>query len=116
MFQSVDEMTAAVRPAASVLSDRVSVTNAAAVTAELVDGLVWTAAFGTNPELRGTARWVIRSLALASGIRPASGVLEHDALDDVRHVLALVGRRLERLVDGLELDQLAHVRLVAEQP
>src|SRR6187549_3673586 len=45
-----------------------------------------------------------------------SGVLEHDALDDVRDVLALVGGRLERLVDGLELDDLAHVGLLAEQP
>jgi tRNA sulfurtransferase ThiI len=72
MFQSVDEMTAAVKPAASVLSDRVSVTNTAAVTSELVDRLVWTAVFGASPELRGTARWIIRSLALAAGIRPAS--------------------------------------------
>ena len=52
----------------------------------------------------------------ASRIRPASAVLEHDAFDDVRDVLALVGGRLERLIHGLELDQLAHVGLVAEQP
>ena len=30
----------------------------------------------------------------------ASGVFEHDALDHVRDVLALVGRRFEHLVDG----------------
>jgi fructose/tagatose bisphosphate aldolase len=72
MFQSVEEMTAALRPAATVMSDRVSVTNAAAVTGELVDRLVWTAVFGKDPATRGTARWIIRQLALASGIRPSS--------------------------------------------
>jgi len=38
-FGSVKEMTDAVKPAATVLSDRVSVTNASAVTGELVDRL-----------------------------------------------------------------------------
>jgi fructose/tagatose bisphosphate aldolase len=65
-------MTDAVKPAATVLSDRVSVTNAAGVTGDLVDRLVATAVFGTDAELKGTARWVLRSLAAASGIRPAS--------------------------------------------
>jgi hypothetical protein len=45
----------------------------------------------------------------------SSGVLEDDALDDVGDVLALVGDGLQQLVDGLELDHLAHVRLLAEQ-
>jgi fructose/tagatose bisphosphate aldolase len=71
-FQSVKEMTDAVKPAATVLSDRVSVTNAAAVSGELVDRLVWTSVFGHDAELKGTARWILRSLAAASGIRPAS--------------------------------------------
>src|SRR5688572_24231661 len=44
-----------------------------------------------------------------------SRVLEHDALDDVRDILAAVGDRLEVLVDRAQLDQLAHVGLVAEQ-
>jgi fructose/tagatose bisphosphate aldolase len=72
MFESVEKMAAAVKPAATVLSDRVSVTDAAAMTGELVDQLVWTAVFGASPELRGTARWIIRNVALAAGIRPAS--------------------------------------------
>jgi fructose/tagatose bisphosphate aldolase len=72
MFQTVKEMVDAVKPAATVLSDRVSVTNAAAVGGELVDRLVWAAVFGKDAELRGTARWIIRSLAAAAGIRPAS--------------------------------------------
>jgi fructose/tagatose bisphosphate aldolase len=71
-FQSVKEMTDAVKPAATVLSDRVSVTNPAAVTGDLIDRLVWTAVFGQDAELKGTARWIVRSLAAASGIRPAS--------------------------------------------
>src|ERR1041384_6874650 len=44
-----------------------------------------------------------------------SGVFEHDAFDHVGDVLALVGCRFERLVDRLELDELADVGLVAEQ-
>src|SRR5215216_5648772 len=72
MFESIKQMTDAVKPAATLLSDRVSVTNVGAVTGDLVDKLAWTAAFGGDPELRGTARWIIRSLAAAAGIRPAS--------------------------------------------
>jgi fructose-bisphosphate aldolase, class II len=72
MFQSVNEMSDAVKAAATVLIDRVSVTNSSAVTGDLVDRLVWTAVFGRDAELRGTARWIVRSLAAASGIRPAS--------------------------------------------
>src|SRR4051794_31801570 len=71
-FGSVKEMTDALKPAAAVLTDRVSVTNVAAVSGEDIDRLVWTAVFGKDPELRGTARWIIRSLAAAAGIRPAS--------------------------------------------
>ena len=72
MFETVKEMTEALKPAATVLSDRVSVTSPAAVTGEIIDRLAWTAVFGQDPELRGTARWIIRSLAGAAGIRPAS--------------------------------------------
>ena len=72
MFQSIREMSDAVKPAATVLSDRVSVASAAAVKDEVVDKLAWTAALGDDAELRGTARWIIRSLAAAQGIRPAS--------------------------------------------
>src|SRR3977135_222522 len=71
-FQSVKEMSDAVKPAATVLSDRVSVTDAGAVSGDLVDHLVWTSGFGPDAELRGTARWIVRSLAAAAGIRPAS--------------------------------------------
>jgi hypothetical protein len=71
-FQTVKEMTDAVKPAASVLSDRVSVTNPGAVNGDLVDRLVWTSVFGSDAELKGTARWILRSLAAAAGIRPAS--------------------------------------------
>src|SRR5215831_14237301 len=72
MFQSVKELYDALKPAATVLTDRVSVTNAAAITGDLVDRLVWTAVFGQDAELRGTARWVVRSLAAAAGVRPSS--------------------------------------------
>jgi len=72
IFQSVKEMTDAVKPAATVLTDRVSVTSAASVTGDVIDRLVWTAVFGGDAELKGTARWILRSLAAAAGIRPAS--------------------------------------------
>ena len=71
-FQSVKELTDAVAPAATVLSDRVSVTNAGALTGDLVDRLVWTSVFGSDAELRGTSRWILRTFAAAAGIRPAS--------------------------------------------
>ena len=72
MFTSVKEMSDAVKPAAAVLSDRVSVTNSGAVTSDAIDRLAWTAVFGGDAELRGTARWIVRALASAAGIRPAS--------------------------------------------
>src|SRR5258705_4691242 len=72
MFESVKQMADAVNRAATLLSDRVSVTHADAVTGDLVDKLAWTAVFGADAELRGTARWIIRSLAAAAGIRPTS--------------------------------------------
>src|SRR5688572_22565635 len=72
MFASIKEMTDAVGSAATVLSDRVSVTSATAIDPATIDKLAWTAAFGADAELRGTARWVIRSLAAAVGVRPAS--------------------------------------------
>ena len=53
MFGSVKEMIDAVKPAATVLTDRVSVTNAGAMSGELVDRLAWTAAFGADAELQG---------------------------------------------------------------
>src|SRR3954469_6979488 len=48
-------------------------------------------------------------------VTPISGVLEHDAFDDVGDVLAAVGHRLEVFVDLLQLDQLARVGLVVEE-
>ena len=72
MFTSIKEMSEALKPAATVLSDRISVTDRHAISPQLIDRLVWTASFGEDAELRGTARWIIRSLAAAAGIRLAS--------------------------------------------
>lgn len=72
MFRTVKEMSDAVKPAATVLSDRVRITSPAAIGGDLVDRLAWTAVFGQDAELRGTARWIVRNLAAAAGIRPAS--------------------------------------------
>ena len=72
MFQSIKEMSDALAPAAAVLSDRVSVTRLSALGPDPIDRLAWTASLGGDAELRGAARWIIRSLAAAGGIRPAS--------------------------------------------
>ncbi len=47
----------------------------------------------------------------ARGVRSFRG----SRLDEVGHVLTLVGDGLEQLVDGFELDELAHVGFLAEQ-
>ncbi|MGC4085197.1 MAG: class II fructose-bisphosphate aldolase [Vicinamibacterales bacterium] len=65
-------MSEAVHAAASIDGDRITVSNVSALPAETIDRLAWTAAFGASPEIKGTARWIIRSLAAAAGIRPAS--------------------------------------------
>ena len=72
MFESIKQMSDALAPVAEVEDDRISVTNPATVAGDLVDELAWTAAFGADATMRGTARWIIRSLAAAAGIRPAS--------------------------------------------
>ncbi len=72
MYESVDEISAAVHGAATVSGDQVTVTNLQALAGDTIDRLAWTAAFGASTEVRGTARWVIRSLAASAGIRPAS--------------------------------------------
>jgi fructose/tagatose bisphosphate aldolase len=72
MYQSVEEMTNALKPVATVLSDRVSMTRPGAIPGDVIDRLAATAVFGGDPDVRGTARWLIRSLCAAEGLRPAS--------------------------------------------
>ncbi|HUR35343.1 MAG TPA: class II fructose-bisphosphate aldolase [Vicinamibacterales bacterium] len=72
MFETVKDLSEAVKAAAAVSGDAITVTDVAALSPEVIDSLAWTAAFGANPEIKGHARWVIRSLAAAAGIRPAS--------------------------------------------
>jgi len=72
MFESMQDLIKGVSAAAEVTDREVRVTNAGAVSGAMVDSLAWTAAFGAAPDLRGTARWIIRSLAAHAGIRPAS--------------------------------------------
>ena len=72
MYESIKQMSDAIKPAATLLSDRVAVHTVGALTGDLVDKLAWTSAFGADAEIRGTARWIVRSLAAAAGIHPAS--------------------------------------------
>jgi tRNA sulfurtransferase ThiI len=70
VFNSVADLTAALAGTAAITGDRIAVSGTPS--AELVDRLAHTAAFGATPELKGTARWVILHLAAAQGVRFAS--------------------------------------------
>ena len=72
MFESVKDMAEAVASVATVAGDAITVTQGAALSADVIDRLAWTAAFGASPEIKGAARWIIRAVAAAAGIRPAS--------------------------------------------
>ncbi len=72
MFLSVEEMTTALKGVATVAAGRVSLTRPGAVPGDLVDRLAMTAVFAGDALAKGTARWLIRSLAAAEGVRPAS--------------------------------------------
>ena len=69
-FSSVQELVTAVTPVAAIDGNAISVSGEPSP--ELVDRLAHTAAFGESPEVKGTARWVIRALAAAQGVKPAS--------------------------------------------
>jgi fructose/tagatose bisphosphate aldolase len=70
-FQSVDEILAATASLGRVEGDTF-VPSGGAVDSALVDRLAHTGALGATPEIKGTARWILRSVAAARGIRPAS--------------------------------------------
>jgi len=70
-FQSVDEILAATVSLGRVDGDTF-VRSGGAIDGALVDRLAHTGALGATPEIKGTARWMIRSVAAAQGIRPAS--------------------------------------------
>lgn len=67
VFKSVDDLTAALAGIATISGDKIGVTGSPS--AELVDRLAHTAAFGSTPEIKGTARWVILHLAAHTGVR-----------------------------------------------
>jgi fructose/tagatose bisphosphate aldolase len=54
------------------LKDLPDVSSGGAASAEQIDRLVWTSVFGKDAELRGAARFNLRTLAAKAGIRPAS--------------------------------------------
>ena len=70
-FQSVDEILAATATLGRAEGDTF-VPSGGRVDGALVDRLAHTGALGATPEIKGTARWIIRSVAAARGIRPAS--------------------------------------------
>ena len=70
MFTTVRELTDALKGVATILTDRVTVSTAPAP--DLIDRLARTAAFGSDADIKGTARWVLLHLGAAAGIRFAS--------------------------------------------
>jgi fructose/tagatose bisphosphate aldolase len=71
-FNSAAEMIEALRPAAEVTAERITVVRPGAIPADVINRLAASAVFGAAAEIRGTARWLIRGLAGAAGIHPAS--------------------------------------------
>jgi len=70
VFESVAQMIDALKPAVVAAGDKVQV--AGEVSAAAIDRLAWTAAFGASPEIKGTARWLIRGIGAHKGVVPAS--------------------------------------------
>ncbi len=70
IFSSVEELVAAVAPVARIDGD--SLTVVGTPSSDLIDRLAHTSALAATPEIKGTARWAIRALAAAQGIRAAS--------------------------------------------
>lgn len=66
------ELVKAIAPGIEVSSTRVRAATPAALRGDAVDRLAFNAVFGGDPTVRGTARWIIRALAAAEGIVPAS--------------------------------------------
>src|SRR5690606_14302408 len=72
---------------------------------------------GIPPSINGGSPARSERLPGLRGGAPGAGsrVLQHDAFDDVRHVLAAVGDHLEEVVDRAELQDLLEVVLLAEE-
>jgi fructose/tagatose bisphosphate aldolase len=70
VFNSVADLITGLAGAATISGDAITVTGTPS--ADQIDRLAHTAAFGATPEVKGTARWVLLHLAAAQGVRFAS--------------------------------------------
>jgi fructose/tagatose bisphosphate aldolase len=70
VYQTVKELTEGIKPFATVMTDRVTVSRD--LSPDALDALAHTAVFGADPEVKGTARWIIHSIANAAGVQFAS--------------------------------------------
>ncbi len=68
---SVDELKATVKGCAEI-GESVKVTNPASFRGDPIDKLVYNAVFADTAEIRGTARWIIKSAGLDLGVWSAS--------------------------------------------
>ncbi|VAX16649.1 FIG01164266: hypothetical protein [hydrothermal vent metagenome] len=82
---SVNDLKSIVSACADV-GDQVTVTDAKAFRGAPIDRLVYNAVFADSREVRGTARWMIKSAGLSLGVWPASiqGLYEAMGRGDVR--------------------------------
>lgn len=71
-FERVREIHDAFQGIAEVRDGQVEILDAQRLRGDLWDRLAGTAVFAPDPEVRGEARWWIKAVALAAGIRPAS--------------------------------------------
>ncbi len=69
---SVSELLEAVRKAVEVKEDGVSIVDTEALRGEAIDTLAFTSALSEDEAAREAARWIIREVALASGVVPSS--------------------------------------------
>ncbi|MCX6544865.1 MAG: class II fructose-bisphosphate aldolase [Acidobacteria bacterium] len=69
-FESVARIIDGLKPACVVSGETVQVVGE--VPPAVIDRLAWTAAFGASPEIKGTARWIIRGIGAHMGLVPAS--------------------------------------------
>jgi fructose/tagatose bisphosphate aldolase len=71
LFQSLNELLESISALGRIEGNRF-IANGTRPDGALVDRLAHTGAFGSPPELKGTARWILRSVAAGLGVKPAS--------------------------------------------
>ncbi|HNR14668.1 MAG TPA: class II fructose-bisphosphate aldolase [Thermodesulfobacteriota bacterium] len=72
MFQSLNDLKAAMHGAVEIKDSTVIVSDVKKLEGDLIDSLVYNAVFNANEDVRNACRWLIRMAGQALGITPAS--------------------------------------------